>query len=392
MKQPYIFAASWLATAILAACGGSGVPAPGSPANAAQPPSVSEAVLHSFSGETGDGANPFAGLLNVNGTLYGTTYFGGSNDAGTVYSVTASGKETVLHSFVGGSKDGREPLAGLVNVDGTLYSTTRFGGTNDYGVVFSIKPSGKERVLHSFYGSNGAEPAAGLVNVNGTLYGTTEFGGPYDYGTVFAITTSGNETVLHTFGASSDDGGHPLAGLVDVNGTLYGTTNGGGAHSYGTVFAITTSGNETVLYSFGDGSGDGTYPQAGLVNVNGTLYGTTNGGGKSNAGAVFAITTSGGETLLHSFGATQDDGADPDAGLLNVNGTLYGTTYYGGASGYGTVFAITPSGTETVLHSFGFHGRDGRNPYSALVSVKGTLYGTTYKGGAGYGTVFSVTP
>jgi uncharacterized repeat protein (TIGR03803 family) len=392
MKQPYIFAASWLATAILAACGGSGVPAPGSPANAAQPPSVSEAVLHSFSGEPGDGANPFAGLLNVNGTLYGTTYFGGSNDAGTVYSVTASGKETVLHSFVGGAKDGREPLAGLVNVGGTLYSTTRLGGTNDYGVVFSIKPSGKERVLHSFYGSNGAEAAAGLLDVNGTLYGTTEFGGPYDYGTVFAITTSGKETVLHAFGASSDDGGHPQAGLVNVNGTLYGTTYGGGAHGSGTVFAITTSGNETVLYSFGDGSGDGNYPQADLVNVNGTLYGTTQAGGKSNDGAVFAITTSGGETLLHGFGATQDDGADPDAGLLNVNGTLYGTTYDGGASGYGTVFAITPSGTETVLHSFGFHGRDGRNPYSALVSIKGTLYGTTYKGGAGYGTVFSVTP
>jgi uncharacterized repeat protein (TIGR03803 family) len=136
---------------------------------------------------------------------------------------------------------------------------------------------------------------------------------------------------------------------------------------------------------------------AGLIDVSGTLYGTTTGGGATGEGTVFAITPSGTETVLHSFGATQDDGANPYAGLLNVNGTLYGTTAYGGVEGCGsnncgTVFSITPSGTETVLHSFGFHTRDGRSPYSALVSVNGRLYGTTYQGGAGYGTVFSVTP
>ncbi len=393
MKQPCIFVASWLYAALLAACGGSGVPAPeSSPANAAQPPSVSEAVLHSFSGEPSDGAYPFAGLVNVGGTLYGTTRYGGSKGAGTVFAIKPAGKETILHNFAGGSKDGREPFGGLVNVNGTLYGTTFFGGTNDYGVVFAIKPSGKERVLHSFYGSNGAEPVGGLLNVNGTLYGTTTFGGATGYGVVFAITTSGKLTLLYTFGKTSDESGKPYGGLVNVNGTLYGTTAIGGAHGGGTVFSITTSGTETVLHSFG-GSGDGIYPEAGLVNVNGTLYGTTEeGGAHFDYGTVFAITPSGKETVLHSFGGGSGDGTNPYAGLINVNGTLYGTTYFGGTNGDGTVFAITPSGTEAVLHSFGFHTRDGRNPYSALVSVNGTLYGTTYKGGAGYGTVFSVTP
>jgi uncharacterized repeat protein (TIGR03803 family) len=192
-------------------------------------------------------------------------------------------------------------------------------------------------------------------------------------------------------------------GLINVKGTLYSTTIYGGVNNEGTVFAITTSGTETVLHSFG-GSGDGKEPDGGLINVKGTLYSTTVYGGvnckSSGCGTVFAITTSGKETVLHSFGAT-GDGEDPYAGLLNVNGTLYGTTLYGGSgscsyrgiSGCGTVFSITPSGTEAVLHSFGGSGDDGENPHSGLINVKGTLYSTTFSGGANdYGTVFSISP
>jgi uncharacterized repeat protein (TIGR03803 family) len=222
--------------------------------------------------------------------------------------------------------------------------------------VFSITPSGKETVLHSFgIGSDGKLPEAGLIALNGTLYGTTVQGGASSCasigcGTVFSIATSGKEKVLHSF--SGSDGAYPQGGLTDVNGTLYGTTSDGGAHGSacgstpcGTVFSITKSGKETVLHSF---SGpDGAYPWAGLTNVNGTLYGTTvdGGAGGSNCsyaggcGTVFSITTSGKEMVLHNFG-NFGDGAYPFADLVNVNGTLYGTTPYAGRYGFGTLFSL----------------------------------------------------
>jgi uncharacterized repeat protein (TIGR03803 family) len=191
---------------------------------------------------------------------------------------------------------------------------------------------------------------------------------------------------LYSFQGGSGDGANPQAGLLDVEGTLYGTTESGGPNGYGTVFAIAPSGTETVLHYFGTGSGDGTFPQAGLINVNGTLYGTTFQGGTHDLGTVFAITPSGTETLLYSFmgkcNGSCTDAAYPLAGLLDVNGTLYGTSQQGGANNLGTVFTITPSGTETVLYGFkGGKVRDGQFPQAGLINVKGTLYGTTYEGG-----------
>ena len=135
-------------------------------------------------------------------------------------------------------------------------------------------------------------------------------------------------------------------GLLNVNGVLYGTTEYGGAHGQansdtgGTVFSIKTSGHEKVLHSFGKGS-DGAMPAAGLIDVNGTIYGTTFYGGTQNGGTVFSITTSGTEKVLHNFGKGKD-GTEPAAALTNVNGTLYGTTYVGGAHGDGTVFSLKP--------------------------------------------------
>ena len=220
-------------------------------------------------------------------------------------------KESVLYSFAGGS-DGEYPVAALTNVGGRLYGTTKAGGTGSgsvcssgCGTVFKITTSGMESVLHSFGGgSDGLEPVASLSNLGGTLYGTTAYGGASGDGTVFAITTSGTETALHSFGGGSD-GVEPIASLTNVGGTLYGTTYMGGASGDGTVFKITTSGTETVLYSFVGGS-DGKWPDARLTNVGGTLYGTTKNGGASNLGTVFKITTSGKESVLHSFGLGSD--------------------------------------------------------------------------------------
>ncbi|MGA8535386.1 MAG: choice-of-anchor tandem repeat GloVer-containing protein, partial [Candidatus Tumulicola sp.] len=304
--------------------------------------------------------------------------------------------ERVLYSFcqIASCVDGANPSAGLTNVNGTLYGTTRYGGDAFDGTVFSITASGKETVLHSFgSGSDGANPYAGLLNVNGTLYGTTENGsisgcGGLGCGTVFSITTAGTEKVLYSF-AGSPDGGNPLAGLANVRGTLYGVTRAGGANSFGTIFSITKSGTYTRLYSFAKGR-DGC-PFAGLINVRGVLYGTTYGCNQINGhGTVFKITTSGTETLLYSF-VGGSDGAHPSAGLTDVGGVLYGTTDYGGTGscldsyrqlGCGTVFKITTAGTETVLYSFK-GGTDGANPEARLIAVNGRLYGTTSYGGAG---------
>lgn len=377
--------------------------------------------LYSFKGGA-DGVLPFAPLLDVNGTLYGTTESGGtgcgSSGCGTVFTITASGAERVLYRFKGG-KDGSGPEAGLVDVNGRLYGTTfSGGGTGCYenagcGSVFAVTTTGKETVLHSFAGGakDGEYPWAGLIDVDGTLYGTTAYGGADNDGTVFTVSTSGAESLLYSFKGSPADGATPVAPLLDVKGKLYGTTDGGGASGYGTVFSITTSGKETVLHSFAGGAGDGAEPWAGLINVKGALYGTTSEGGSTESdcgnllgscGTVFTITPSGEETVLYHFmyhaSSRKKDGWYPLAQLIAVGSTLYGTTEYGGSTGClvrgcGTIFAVTTAGKERILHRFGKTPGDGGNPSAALIKIDGALYGTTLYGGAsGMGTVFRISP
>ena len=272
--------------------------------------------------------------------------FGGHVRRGDGFYRNKSGTERVLHSFSFNSGDGQKPYGTSVDVKGVLFGTTWDGGMSGDGTAFSITKSGKESVLHSFgsSGSDGVLPYAGLISNGGVLYGTTYGGGGLNYGTVFSITPSGKESVLYSF-TGTPDGADPYSGLVNVKGKLYGTTQeAGNAGGEGTVFSITTSGKEAILHSFGPYFyGDGEEPYANLLNVNGTFYGTTERGGKYNEGCVFTVTTSGKESVLYSFGGSNQDGEEPNAALTNVHGTLYGTTSMGGANGEGTVFAITPS-------------------------------------------------
>jgi uncharacterized repeat protein (TIGR03803 family) len=410
------------ASAMLTACG-SQLPAVASGAltqshAVAGPASSGYRVLYNFHAGS-DGQMPQGNLTDVNGTLYGTTWVGGGINCiesgppygcGTVFSIRTSGKEKVLHSF--GGPDGAFPTASLIDVNGTLYGTTYRGGTyhtcsstlgGACGTVFSITTTGKEKVLYSFAGTpDGAQPsaAAGLIYVNGTLYGTTKAGGTYNRGTAFSITTTGKEKVLHSFGLHAD-GWWPNSGLTDIGGTLYGTTYKGGRGFSGTVFSVTTTGAEHVLRSFNDD--DGSLPMGSLLGVKGMLYGTASNGGAIisrvfDNGTVFDIrrTGKGGLHVLHyfDFHGSGYDGQHPMAGLVEVNGTLYGTTWIGGGGG-GTVFSLSTSGDEQVLHSFGPRP-DGLSPFGSLSDVNGTLYGTTSSGGKygsdGYGTVFALRP
>ena len=258
-------------------------------------------------------------------------------------------------------------------MNGLLYGTTEAGGGRPHrigsGTVFSITTGGKEQVLYYFDSyhqrghqrRNGKDPSAALIDVSGMLYGTTTGGGKHGYGTVFRISTTGVEHVIHRF-AGGSDGADTIGRLLNVNGALYGTTWLGGYGSYGgcgTVFSLTPSGSEHVLYSF-KGDSDGCGPSGGLIDVNGALYGTTEYGGTYGYGTAFSISTSGSEQVLYNFGSGYD-GRRPGGDLLDVNGTLYGTTEYGGTYGYGTAFSISTSGSEQVLYNFG-SGYDGQNP------------------------------
>jgi uncharacterized repeat protein (TIGR03803 family) len=166
-------------------------------------------------------------------------------------------------------------------------------------------------------------------------------------GTVFVISLSGKERVIYRFADYRHDGAAPVAGLAELGGTLYGTTLISGKYGDGNVFSVTKSGTEKVLHSF-KGSPDGANPSAGLINVNGTLYGTTSGGGRAGTGTVFSIDASGKERVLYAFGVLPD-GNYPGSSLIEVNGTLFGTTTQGGAYtncpayGCGVVFALPPS-------------------------------------------------
>ena len=333
-------------------------------------------------------------------------------------------KFKVLHTFHG--KDGANPTGPLLrDVAGNLYGTTGVGGGGNCsggencGVVFKMDKTGREVWLHKFNGVNGAIPYTGLLrDAAGALFGTTLEGGdtscfaPYGCGTVFRLDSDGKkENVLHKF-TDDPDGELPESLLVeDKFGNLYGTTYVGGAHGLGTVFGISKTGKENVLYSFTGGS-DGCAPYPGVtLDSSGNVYGVAFEGGagfcNSGQGVVFKLDTSGNETVLHTFTGGLD-GANPSSVLLfDSKGNLYGTTQNGGSSacggtGCGTVFKVSPNGAEVVLYAFCSLSScaDGERPFFGplLMDRAGNLYGTTLLGGAspcngaGCGTIFKLRP
>ncbi len=367
--------------------------------------------LHNF-GSGNDGQNPVANLISDSaGNLYGTTSAGGTNNKGTVFEVSSTGAETILHSF-GSGNDGQTPLGNVIfDSAGNLYGTTSAGGVYSAGIVFELSPNGTETVLYNFgNGTDGMNPNAGLVfDSSGNLYGTTVNGGIYGGGTAFELSPNGGggwiETGLYSFG-SFLDGMNPYAGLVlDSSGNLYGTTANGGSYGAGTAFELSSNSatlrccREVLVYNFTAGT-DGQTPRAGLVfDGSGNLYGTTVNGGTYGGGTAFEWSPSQGiESVLYSFGSGSD-GKNPYAGLVfDSSGNLYGTTTGGGLYSGGTVFELSPSSTtnhccrEILMHNFG-NSSDGSNPQGGVIfNTSGTLSGTTVMGGVyGGGTVFTIS-
>lgn len=319
-----------------------------------------------------------------------------------------------LYAFKG-TPDGASPYSGLVAVGNTFYGTTLNGSKNycsqncsnncylGCGTVFSVDSSGNEHVAYNFSGNfnngrDGSWPFAGLTLMNGSLYGTTSSAGAYHHGTVYTVSTSGQERVLYDFMGGSGDAEAPEAGVTALKGRLYGTSlygggTGCGGAGCGTVYWLTTTGKEFVLYSFKGGS-DGDRVYAPVTVLHDTLYGATlfGGGagcGSNGCGTFFKVTLNGKERVLYRF-TNASDGAYPN-GLIAVNGVLYGTTESGGNKNSGTFFSVTPSGTLKTLYNFQ-DIPDGNLPGATLIYSKGLFYGTTVGGGStGVGTVFKVS-
>jgi uncharacterized repeat protein (TIGR03803 family) len=404
-------------------------------------------TLSAFPYTNSDGASPVAGLVLSGNTLYGTAKQGGRSGYGTVFALHSDGTGafTNLHSFTAptgslfSNRDGATPYAGLILSGNTLYGTAEQGGNSGYGTVFRVNTAGTDFTnLYSFTftvfdsssggiftNGDGATPVAGLVLSGNTLYGTAEVGGSSGNGTVFAVHPDGTGgfTNLHNFTATSgsfpgpytnSDGAGPVAGLILSGNTLYGTAENGGSSGSGAIFAVRSDGTGgfTNLYSFTalskyfniNTNTDGANPLAGLVLSNNTLYGTARNGGSSGKGTVFAVHTDGtGFTNLHNFAGYISavdpfDGAIPEAGLILSGDTLYGTAVGGGSSDDGTVFALKTNGTDyRTLYSFTatsgplFTNSDGASPTGLILSGN-TLFGTASAGGTfGGGTVFSLT-
>ena len=339
----------------------------------------------------------------------------------TLFVMGAASQEGVPDNF--NRKDGTEPMAGLIfDASGNLYGTTFDGGAYDYGTVFELTPTAggrwTEKILHNFNddGKDGFGVLAGLtIDAAGNLYGTTSEGGSfscsqyglYGCGTIFELTPKSGggwtEKTLHDFNGA--DGASPYAGLIfDAFGNLYGATTCclGTDGYYGNVFELMPKAGggwtEKILHNFNGTDGVGVLYGNLVFDAFGNLYGTSWAGGAAGYGVVFELTpTARGdwtERILHNFNGT--DGAEPYAGVVfDAAGNLYGTTETLGPHG-GTAFELTPKAgggwAEKVLFNFSY--AEGYFPYAGLIlDAKGNLYGTTYEGGAdGGGTVFELTP
>jgi uncharacterized repeat protein (TIGR03803 family) len=356
-------------------------------------------LLYSFTGGGSDGAFPDGGLVQANnGTLYGMTFKGGPLNGGIIFKCSTSGTETILHNFTGGITDGAAPYGSLIFAnDSNLYGMTDSGGSSGFGSIIKCDTLGNESVLYSFGGGgDGNYPYGDLIQAsNDTLYGMTSSGGSNSYwGCIFKCSLSGTESVIYSF-TGGFDGGNPFGNVIQANdGNLYAMTEYGGTNGNGALIKCTTTGTESVLYSFGNNANDGSWPYSSLVQANdGKLYGMIIGGGLANRGAIFNCTLAGTETVLHDFAS--DAVGNTSAGNLiqTKDGYLYGVTDYGGIYGYGTIFKRSPSGAITTLHNFTGTTSDGAYPVSSLIQASDSnLYGTTLNGGAtNTGTIFECT-
>jgi uncharacterized repeat protein (TIGR03803 family) len=380
-------------------------------------------VLYNFGAQSNDGSPGGVLLLDKSGNLYGTTMNGGANDWGSVFEISRSGSswtKTTLYSFVGGVDDKQGPSAGVVSDNlGNLYGTTYWGGANNAGTIFELSPpwskggSWAESVLYTFSAYLGSGPGGLLRDNDGALYGATLWGDSvFKLSPPLVAGDGWSADNLFTFDGA--DGlnpfyeGGPL--IADKHGNLYGTTDDGGTYGGGVAFELSPPASEgdtwteTVLYNFGASLTDSDSPMGSVaIDDAGNLYGTATAGGRNGLGTVFKLSPpaaedqSWREQILHSFSGP--DGANPWAGpIIDRKGNLYGVTTDGGELSWccGVLFELSPGAdgtwTETVLHTFSAAGYPGSPSGGLIMDARGDLYGSSGGGTYGEGMVFKVRP
>ncbi|HKT87969.1 MAG TPA: choice-of-anchor tandem repeat GloVer-containing protein [Candidatus Sulfotelmatobacter sp.] len=321
-------------------------------------PSGVETVLHHFGSTADDGQGPYGLVADSQGNLYGTTFSGGTHvfqgaSGGTAFKMTPDGTYSILYNFGATSTDALHPSAGLtVDAKGNLYGVSEYGGANNYGTIFKLTPTGKETVLHSFNNDrvDGYLPFEELtLDRKGNVWGVSTYGGKRDQGIIFEVSASGVYSIRFNFGSSYSGVGGPESNITfDIAGNLYGTATSYGLAHMGGVYEITRGSTsiwtENVLASFT--SSEGFFPEAGVTSDSaGNLYGTAVSGGTSGNGTAYELTSDGQLITLFNFDYTH--GSTPDTNLLlDSAGNLYGTTPYGGTSnttsGGGVLYEITP--------------------------------------------------
>lgn len=354
---------------------------------------VSYEVLQSFQKPGTQIVAPL--VLHSDGNYYGTATVGGAYGLGTVFKVTPAGVFTTLHSFAGA--DGSGSTDGLVEgADQALYGTTTSGGTGNFGVVFKITTAGVFTKLTDFTGTSGAArgsvPGALMRHANGNFYGVTLGGGTGSLGTVFSMTPAGVVTTLVDFTGTTGarPGSQPVGPLVASGALLYGMTKVGGASSSGTIFEVSTAGAWRLLGEFTGTAGvkPGSSPAGGLfLDPDGSLYGTTEYGGTNTFGVAFKITTAVTPvyTVLRHF--ADPTGSQPVGSFVKgADGLLYGVTAAGGTGAWGTAYKISTTGTHTVLANF--TGSTGAMPGAAgragfVIGADAQFYTLTSAGGPG---------
>lgn len=337
--------------------------------------------LHDFNGSDGESPSyPQVLAQGQDGNFYGTMP-DALGSSGLVFKITPAGVVTVMYSF-SGMPDGSVPNAGLtLGLDGNFYGSTVNGGTNNIGTIFRFTPTGKVTILYSFKGgTDGAYPyGTPILGNDGNFYGLTQAA------TAYKFTPSGMFTPLGTI---PDRSFSPL--FLGADGNFYGTTQHGGTFNLGTVFRMTPAGGVTPIYNFD--TAHGAVPWGAVVQAaDNNFYGTTTTGGSGGGGVVFKLTPAGIITVLHNFPlGTTDDGSDPITSLVAAtDGTFYGTTSVGGANGDGVIFKLRPSGQYTFINQF--DKITGGNPMSNLVQhTNGSIYGLAQGGLRGDGVFYSL--
>lgn len=362
-------------------------------------------VIHDFTGGVDGGVPGYTLAIDRKGHFVGTANLGGTHGDGTVFKLIhkKSGWTIVpLYNFT--DQDG-QPGWGVTLAHGSMYANASYAQVMDgpCGSALQLNPSqgGFQEVLMRTYVKKEEGCPTGNLELDkaGNVFGVTQDGGANGWGSIFELTNSGSgwsETVIYSF-QGGNDGGAPYTGLIsDPAGNLYGTATARGAHGYGTVFELTPNGSGwtyNVLYAFTGGT-DGGQPTAGVVLSNGNLYGAAESFGKKGGGTVFQLAPSNGGWSFNVLASLSGSGGPVAPLTIDSSGTIYGTNFFDGASGYGSVFKLAQVNgkwTYRDLHDF-TGGSDGGYPGGGItLDDKGNLYGTAVIGGAdNYGVIYRI--